>query len=383
VSDNTSEIIFSRQQSAYIKGVAVVMLILHHLFLFPSANPWFTSIVGNNWGGVEFFFSSVGKLCIPLFFFVSGFGLWHASVRDRRLWKSSFRRLRSIYTIYVVTAAVTVLLLYAWNGIMPLLSWRHAVETFLGVNVSINGSWWFFIIYVELLLLTPLSVHFIRRFSWQSLLVLSFVVYLLSPESGFTFFSQRLKEIGLGPLLYNPFPISLFWLNQIYFYTGFCLAASGLFEAALDRTLHGLRSSRHRYGIGLLVVVGVLTLRYCIVDMGEYLGLFSRQGMDIFTYTLINIRADFILGPLFIYGLILLFYGHSMPRLRFMGNNSATIWLIHGSVVYIVISVLTPYRPWSPLAFLAVLIVSSLYALVYLVIQQRLIGFFSRMKKSS
>ena len=263
MQEQKETLIFSRQQSTSIKGVAIVMLILHHLFLFPSKNHLLTGVFGGSGGGVEFFLSSVGKLCIPLFFFVSGYGLWQSSRADCHLWQSTLRRLQNIYTLYIVTVLVSVLILFLWTGVLPLKSWRHAVETFLGFNVTINGSWWFFIIYVELLLLTPLAVLFVRRFSWGPLLCLSFILYLLSaPTSGFPYFARAIESMDLTSILYKTFPVNLFWPNQLYFFTGFCLAVSGILETILRRSLNRLYPSFWRYTTALVLIAAVLSFRY-------------------------------------------------------------------------------------------------------------------------
>ena len=359
--------IFSRHQSTSIKGVAIVLLILHHLFLLPSQNRLLTGVFGGSGGGVEFFLSSVGKLCVPLFFFVSGYGLWQSSRDDCHLWRSILRRLQNIYTIYIVTVLVTVLLLFSWTGVLPLKSWRQAVETFLGWNVSINGSWWFFIIYVELLLLTPMAVLFVRRFSWGLLLCLSFVLYLLSaPASGFPYFARGIESIGLTSLLYKNFPVNFFWPNQLYFFTGFCLAVSGIFEAVLQQSLNRLQPSFWRYATALILIAAVLSFRYYFFDIGEFFGVLSKKGINIFQYITINTRADFILAPVFIFALVLLSYRHESPILSFLGNYSAAIWLIHGSIILIVSNILKPYHPWSPLVFFTVLFFCVLYALAYI-----------------
>ena len=358
-------IFFGRQESAHIKGVAIVMLILHHLFLFPSGNPWFTSIFFNRWGGVEFFLSSVSKLCIPLFFFVSGYGLCQASCHDEHLWKSCYRRLRNIYTIYIVTVLVTVLLLFLTNGALVLLSARHAIETFLGINVAINGSWWFFIIYVELLLLTPLAVLFVRRFSWPPLLALSCFVYLLSPESGFSFFADIIRQFGLSSLMYKPFPLNLLWFNQFFFFIGFCFATSGIFETILRQSIQRLPKTFYRHSIALLLIGLIVFLRYYLIDIGAVFGILSREGLDIYQYTIISTRADFILGPLLIIALVLLFYQHRLSGLTFLGNQSAHIWLIHGTIISLIMNSLKNVHLWSPLLFFLVLFFCVLYALAY------------------
>ncbi|AGF77314.1 cation transport ATPase [Desulfocapsa sulfexigens DSM 10523] len=357
--------LFGKEQAAHIKGAAIIMLILHHLFLFPSNKPWFTSIIGNRWGGIEFFISSVSKLCIPLFFFVSGYGLWQASRSDQHLWKSTFRRLRAIYTIYIVTVVITVLLYFFVNGSWVLLSRRHAAETFLGTNIAINGSWWFFIIYVELLLLTPLAVHFVRRFSWLYLALLSSFVYLLSPESGFSFFADQIARLDLSAIMYEPFPLNLLWFNQFYFFTGFCLAASGLFETILRGSIKTMGRSLLRYGIALGLIGAIFCFRYYLIDISSALGILSKEGLNIFQRTLIRTRADFILGPLLIYAMVLLLHHHRLRSLAFLGNHSAPIWLIHGTVIALLLQPMKSIRPWSPLVFFLVLSLCVLYALAY------------------
>jgi fucose 4-O-acetylase-like acetyltransferase len=364
----TQKIFFGRQESAHIKGVAIVMLILHHLFLFPSGNPWFTSIFFNRWGGVEFFLSSVSKLCIPLFFFVSGYGLWQASCHDKHLWKSCFRRLKNIYTIYIITVLVSVLLLFFTDGSLVLLSVRHAVETFLGINVAINGSWWFFIIYVELLLLTPLAVLLVRRFSWPPLLAASCFGYLLSPESGFVFFADIIQQIGLSSLMYKPFPLNLLWFNQFFFFIGFCFAASGSFETILQQSIQRLPQAFLRHSIALFFIGIIILFRYYLIDIGNAFGISSRGGIDIYQYTIISTRADFILGPLLIIALVLLFYQNRLPGLTFLGNQSAPIWLIHGTIIALLMNSLKNIHLWSPLLFFLALFFSILYALTYSII---------------
>lgn len=361
----TSQPLFGREQAHLIKGMAIIMLILHHLFLFPSTNPWFTSIVGTRWGGVEFFLSAVSKLCISLFFFVSGYGLYQASRRDTKLLQSSLRRIVNIYCVYTTAVIATVLIFLLLDGSLVFLSVRHTVETFLGINVAINGSWWFFIIYVELLLLTPAAVLFVRKFSWKLLFTISILLYLFALESGFPFFSSVVEHAGLSSVFYGSFPIKLFWYNQLYFFTGFCMAASGILENILHKSLTRLRHPMQRYSIALFLITAILFGRYHLIDLGVFAGILSMEKMNIYEYTRLSSRADFILGPLFIYSLLLLFYRHRIPTLRFLGKHSASIWLIHGTIISLLMTSFGKWHPWSPLAFALILLLSSAYALLY------------------
>ncbi|RUM36310.1 MAG: hypothetical protein DSY58_05590, partial [Desulfobulbus sp.] len=102
------------------------------------------------------------------------------------------------------------------------------------------------------------------------------------------------------------------------------------------------------------------------------LGVLSRENVNIYVYTSLNSRPDFILAPIFIYALTLLCYRHSLPALSFLGNNSAAIWLIHGTVLFLVIEITTPYHLWSPLIFFIVIMVSVMYAVFYSLMLQML-----------
>ncbi len=357
--------LLGKKQSTQIKGVAIIMLVLHHLFLFPSTNPWFTSIWGNHWGNVEFFLSAVSKLCIPLFFFIGGYGLWQASCHDTHIWKSTFRRIGNLYTIYATTIIVTVLLFFCMNGSWILLSKRHTLETFLGIDVTINGSWWFFIIYIELLLLTPLATLWVKKLSWWSLLLFSFLVYLLSPASGFFFFSSRLEQFAFSSLMYDFFPLNLFWFNQLFFFTGFCFAASGLFNRAIGKSINTFPNSSLRSGIALIFIGLTLLFRHNFIEIGTFLGMLSQERIDIFQYVAISARADFILGPLLVFAFTLLFHQYQLSILTLLGKHSAAIWLIHSSIIAITMVLLKQVRPWSPLIFVFVLFICILYALAY------------------
>ncbi len=380
-ADVSVEPLFSRRMATLVKGVAVILLVLHHLFLFPSVRPGFVDLFGGAAGRVEFFLSSVGKICIPMFFFVSGYGLYLSSQRDEQPWRSSFRRIARIYTVYCVSVSVTVVLLYLSSGRWALRSVSQTVTTYLGLNVGINGGWWFFIIYVELLLLTPLMVYLTRRFSWKTPALLSLLLYLLSPAGGFTGFSRLVDQAGLSSLFYSSFPIRLFWYNQLYFCTGFCLAAGNGFETVLRAGFRVLANPLQRRGAALLFISLIFLFRYNLVRIGAWLGIFDIKDMDIYRYTAVNTWLDWLLGPLLLFFLVLLLHGGRWAVLRFLGSHSAAIWLIHGAVIVLVTGNIGDFRPWSPLLFAAVLGLSCGYAWLYGEIAGRVgrrLAFFSR-----
>ena len=62
--------------SEKIKGIAILLMIAHHLFMVGSGKNF---IPLNSWIPVELFFSVTGKICVGLFAFVSGYGLFLAN----------------------------------------------------------------------------------------------------------------------------------------------------------------------------------------------------------------------------------------------------------------------------------------------------------------
>lgn len=82
----TQDFVFGRDDTKIIKGVAILLMLLHHLWAFPQRvflNDGFTdtfSVFGEYW---YFYLGRFGKICVSMFLFLSGYGLMKSKQSGR------------------------------------------------------------------------------------------------------------------------------------------------------------------------------------------------------------------------------------------------------------------------------------------------------------
>ena len=156
---------FSRSDTKALKGIAVVLMLFHHLAAFPARFPVGFTGFESLWGGFstnDFLvkFALVSKICVSIFFFLGGYGLF---IR----WKSSkFSVSQSIIDLYkaywkVFLVFVPIAILFfgrSGTNINPICTGyvfqskgimvTTILSDFVGLTSKLNAEWWFFLSYV-------------------------------------------------------------------------------------------------------------------------------------------------------------------------------------------------------------------------------------------
>ena len=167
-------LVLTRQDTAVMKGIAICAMLCHHLYGFPpeGVEPY-TGVL--SWLGV------LGKVCVALFLFCSGYGLaanyTPNSIKEDL--KFIGRRLLKFYlnywVIFLIFVPITIL---AFNR--PLSAaygenyvWGHLILDIFGLQGwnSYNITWWFNTLIIILYLLFPLLYRAIRWKPWLAILV--------------------------------------------------------------------------------------------------------------------------------------------------------------------------------------------------------------------
>lgn len=92
---------FSRDDTLAAKGVAIVLMLLHHAFNFSNRiSPSFYQISFISLGNTSLMdiFADYGKICVALFFFLSGFGL--VKSRGTSVGVKILRNLKKLFSSY-------------------------------------------------------------------------------------------------------------------------------------------------------------------------------------------------------------------------------------------------------------------------------------------
>lgn len=74
---------FNQIDSKKIYGIAILMMIYHHLFGITEEFPNYISLFRNS--DVEIHLATLGKLCVSFFVFLSGYGLCKKMCKVRKM----------------------------------------------------------------------------------------------------------------------------------------------------------------------------------------------------------------------------------------------------------------------------------------------------------
>ena len=337
----------TKRQSSVIQGIAVLLMIFHHSTICGEEIYFLNAELAMR-------FAWFGKMCVALFAFVSGYGMFYVLRRETEMrffqrlfkdYKAVARRLFSVYQKYWL-----VFFVFLGPALLRGALRFEAGEFFrnlFAVSSTYQETWWYMGQYVKMmLLLPPLELLFLklpdageRRKKWICAGILSGLVIVL---------------LLFGALFYPPVWKLLTALVEnlrISFFLPFC-------EGYLLARFKGYQWICHkteRMGklwtalTAALLLILAVALRIVLADSAAYA------------------RADFLIVPIFVYAvLILLQYVPPVETvLEWIGRRSAYMWLIHGffyayllqwligrvhsgELIYVIITVLSALAAWIP-----------------------------------
>ena len=206
----------SQQDTLVIKGVAVIAMICHHVLQYP--------LHGVEYRGVLYALGVLGKVCVALFLFCSGYGL--TAQYQKRVWEDStgvrenvinsirfvLNRLAKFYTnywpVFVVFVPITIIcfdrsLVDAYGENMNVI--KRLAYDFMGLQgwKSYNTTWWFNKLIIILYLLFPLMYHLIQKLPWTALIVSCLLMW--------NYNSIQLVSFSDILIYQFPFVLGLFW----------------------------------------------------------------------------------------------------------------------------------------------------------------------------
>ncbi|MGN1124125.1 MAG: acyltransferase family protein [Eubacterium sp.] len=195
---------FSKQQTSISKGVALLLLIWHHLFYnSPEYYSYFVSVHSYKGIPVECYFADFCKVCVAIFLFLSGYGLFISyskgikGVRDKLSKRIEFnigyvvkrllRLLSDYWFIYIIFVPLGLLfgrefyLIYGQNPLAYLADIFGVSYLFYGYEATMNVTWWYMSIIIVYYIAFPI-LYRIEKLSGELLLLISGILMLIVPD---------------------------------------------------------------------------------------------------------------------------------------------------------------------------------------------------------
>ena len=194
---------YSKDDSKVLKGIALCLMLCHHLFAFPEKTAYeFVSFVSMGGAPLSVYIGQFGRICMPMFLFLSGYGTYLSSqkteVTNSFVLKRIWGLYKQVWTVFVVSLPFTLWL----RPSISVHTIRDIIYNFLGLNCTFNEEWWFIVPFAVLMLLFPTIKRFLDRknaspFNDLLLLLLYSVVYnyIIPQLSSFPVFSTFMQSV--------------------------------------------------------------------------------------------------------------------------------------------------------------------------------------------
>jgi|GEM_PF-331975 len=292
----------SRDDTRVLKGIAILLMVLLHLFARKETNGLYEPFAYVNEVPFVYYLAILGDACRPIYMFVTGYAFFYICSRpEGSPLLKNIKRIVKLYINFWVVFFIFVPLGFLL-GSEKVFVWdvKRLLMDFLGLANNHNGAWWFLQVYIIFVLVSPLLITVIKRMPAIVLVFFSGLLFLvchiqryhpiISTENNLVKYMLNLSVL-LGTSLLS-------------FVIGACFAKHKVFTRINKATQH----LRFKNSIGLAVIVAVIALHSFI----ESSAIAPFNGvMLICIFTLMN-KSPVI-----------------VKTLDYLSKHSTNIWLCH------------------------------------------------------
>ncbi len=319
---------FSIQDSLAAKGAAILLMLVHHLFAFPErlhGVSYLSSLpmLPQASHPTEFYLGQLGKICVSMFLFLSGYGMmerlrtWTGSRLSYALQKA-WQVLATCWIVFAIFVPIGLIFFKASPQFH--FSVVDFLKNFFLIRYTYNGEWWFFQTYFILLALFPTL----------SLLAEKFPALTLVSSLALLLFSLQFRFAHNLLLHQAPFVLGLIFSRLSLFQKG-----AGFFSP-----------QRGQHGKITCLALGLFLLAYRARSRDEIL-LEPAAALLVILYSIHAARRFLPLG---------VFLAH-------LGQFALPIWLTHSFFCYYYFQHLIYAPRYSILIFTWLVLISYAAAL--------------------
>lgn len=321
---------FTRENTKQIKGIAILLMLMHHLYAFTDRIPYDMSVTTNIiiYGKkITEIMGIFGGVCVPLYMFLGGYGLYMkvGKLDSQQLGSNSLvGHYANLYKAYWKVFLIFIPIAYAFFNNQSQycedvsICNRFAIRetqvilvNFLGVSDSLVSEWWFFFSYLLALFLGFVYLELFKNNRKPYLEVATVVIWFMLVNDVFTMLPWSAGYEGLeANVWFNK--ILMNGQHSVFFLIGIIFAKYQIFDAwkTLIRNLNRIEK-----------IVLTAFVIFLVVD----------------AYVFLLVQAySIILVPVFVFVCSVFIEETKILRtpLKILGEHSTNMWLIHGFFCY-------------------------------------------------
>lgn len=293
----------TKQQVKNTKGIAILFMLLLHLFCTKTYEGVFTPLIMIGKVPLVYYLALFGDCCVPIYCFCSGYGLFISYEKYEKGYNQhNLRRILKLYINFWIVLVLFVVLLgpIMGRGNSYPGDWKTFVLTATGLEAAYNGAWWFFTTYIILTIFSPITNKIVKRFNPILIVGISFVIYFIA-------YLQRIKGVLVVDNVLLSWLIRQFALwgtSQFAFIIGSLFAHYKIYSKIATR----VKKINHKNLIGTMIILSMIVAH----------GIVETMFVAPFT------------GIVFIVVFNMMEHPKWLDKvLNYVGIHSTNMWLIH------------------------------------------------------
>ena len=196
---------FTKNNTKILKGVAIILMLYHHLFAFPNRiliNRTIKYIPLINFGifNSAYILGMFGKICVSIFIFLSGYGLYESFKTKKCYYNTILNKIKNLYIKYwkIFFVVIPISIILKTDGIV--INVKELFNNLTAFKISYCGEWGFISFYVILLLLFPILKKIIDKYNFKLITyftlitLLNVVVFVIRSDWIINFYSSIIKD---------------------------------------------------------------------------------------------------------------------------------------------------------------------------------------------
>lgn len=279
------------KKSIKIKYIAVILMIILHLFLKPPRD--YISIFNINGINIEYIITKFCNICVGIFVFLSGYGLtkkYGENINYKIIGKKIFKFYINYWYIFLIFIPLGLMMKkIEYDPIRLILN-------FFAIISNYNYEWWFVILYVQLLIVFPIFNKILNKKLSKKQHLVIYIISLVVSIVGMVIY-----KLYMGNILINIF-LPLF-MYQFVFVTGMLIAKDGIYSKISERYI--IKNKKIKCLL-LIITVVFMTIIGCIKVLGR---IINPMLIPIYIYILADLIKE--------------------PKSVIIYKTSTNIWLIH------------------------------------------------------
>lgn len=329
----------SKNQINITKGIAILFMLLLHLFCTKSYEGVFQPLIMIGEVPLVYYIALFGDCCVAIYCFCSGYGLFlrYKNKKESYL-RNNIIRLFKLYINYWIILLLFVVILGFIMGKSDIYpgDLKTFLLTFTAISPAYNGAWWFLTIYIILVLVSPIINKVVLKYSPWIIAVISLIIYFIG-------YIQRIKGIIVFDNIALDWIIrqfGLFGTSQFPFIIGAIFAEKKLYSK-LYEIANKLKFKN---------LIGIILIVLMIASHGIVQTLFVAVFTGIVFICIFNLMDK----PKWLDSL-----------LSYLASHSTNMWLIHMFfyMIYFKELVFAPKYPILIFIWLVVLCIGGSYVI--------------------